>query len=76
MHVGADDVDTVFVGEGRVGAFPGRDAAAAAAQCDGRLLYPGGPEAVEEVRLAGHFSVLEVRVSKLTDIDLFSVRNL
>lgn len=38
------DVDAVFVGEGRVAAFPGGDAAAAAAEGD---LSEGGPEGAE-----------------------------
>lgn len=40
-HGGVDDVYAVLVGEGRVAAFPGCDAAAAAAEGD---LYVCGPE--------------------------------
>lgn len=40
-----DDVDAVFVGEGRVGAFPGGDAAAAASEGDLRVSGPEGAEA-------------------------------
>ncbi len=42
---GVDDVDAVFVGVGRVAAFPGCDAAAAAAQGDLRVCGPEGAEA-------------------------------
>jgi hypothetical protein len=40
-----DDVDAVLVGEGRVGAFPGGDAAAAATEGDLSVCGPEGAEA-------------------------------
>jgi hypothetical protein len=52
------NVDAVFVGVGGVGAFPGRDAAAAAPQGDGRVGDPERAEAVEEVGLAGYYGVV------------------
>lgn len=42
---GVDDVDAIFVGEGGVAAFPGGDAAAAAAEGDLCLRGPEGAEA-------------------------------
>lgn len=70
MHVGVDNVDSVGVGEGRVGAFPGGYAAAAGAQGDGSAFDPGGAEAVEEVSLAGYFAVFDVCVSEFAYVDL------
>lgn len=64
------DVDAVLVGEGRVGALPGGDAAAAVAQRQRRVGDPGGAEAVEEVGLAGDDVVVEVGVSELADVEL------
>jgi hypothetical protein len=43
---GVDDVDAIFVGEGRVAAFPGADAAAAAAEGDLSVHDPEGAEAL------------------------------
>ena len=63
MHVGIHDVDAVFVGECRVGAFPGCDTAAAVAERDGGLLYPGCAEAVEEIGFSCYFAVFEVSVA-------------
>lgn len=48
-HVRVHDVHAVLVGEGRVGALPGRDAAAAGAQLQRGPRDPAGAEAVEEI---------------------------
>jgi hypothetical protein len=66
----AVEVDAVLVLEGGVGALPGRDAAAAAAEGEGRFLDVERAEAVEEVGLSGDDGVVEVGVAKLPDVDL------
>lgn len=49
---------------------PCGNAAATTSKRYGRLLYPCRPEAVEEIGLACHLAVLEVRIAKLANIDL------
>ncbi len=63
MHVGIHDIDTVLVRERCVGSLPGCDAAAAVAQRDGGMFYPGCAEAVEEIGFACYFAVLEICVA-------------
>jgi hypothetical protein len=74
MNVGANDIDSVGVGEGGVSAFPGRDATSARTQGDGRGFYPGGSEAIEEIGFAGYFAVLNVGASEFAYIDLDEIR--
>lgn len=64
------DVDAVRVGEGRVGALPRGDAAAAGAQGEAGRLDPRRAEAVEEVGLAGDDGGVDVGVAELADVDL------
>lgn len=68
--IGVGDVDSVFVGESRVCAFPGCDAAAASAHQDLGGLDKGGTEAVEEVGLSGYGVIEEVGVAELANVDL------
>jgi hypothetical protein len=73
VHVGSDNVDSVGVGEGRVGAFPGCYAAAAGAQGDGGAFDPSSAEAVEEVGLASYFAALDVCISEFAYVDLAGI---
>lgn len=65
------DVGAVLVGEGGggVGAFPGGDAPAAAAQLERRVGDVQRAEAVEEVGLSGDDAVRHVAVAELADVD-------
>ncbi len=74
MDVGIDDVDTVFVGEGGIGPFPGGDTTTTAPEGDGGLRNPGSAEAVEEVGFSCYFAVLEVCVAEFADVNLSIVR--
>jgi hypothetical protein len=53
-HVRIYNINSIFILKCGVGALPCRDAAAAAAERNGRGLDPGGAEAVEEVGLPGY----------------------
>lgn len=64
------DVCAVGVGERGICAFPGCDAAAAAAEGKQGGLDPEGAEAVEEVSLAGYGAVVHVCVAQFADVDL------
>jgi hypothetical protein len=44
IYKGVGDVDTIFVGEGGVRSFPGRDSTTTALKLDPRVLDPSGPE--------------------------------
>lgn len=64
------DINAIVVRKGSVCAFPGGDAAAAAAETEKRGLDPEGAEAVEEVGLAGDGAVVHVRVGEFADVYL------
>ena len=70
MHIRIHDVYSVLVLKRGIGAFPGRDAAAAVPQHHRIALHPRGAEAVEEVGLARDLAVFEVGVAELADVDL------
>lgn len=70
--LGGVDVYAVLVGEGGVGALPGRDATAAVAEREGRFGDVQCPEPVQEVRLACYNDIVKVCVAQLADIDLSS----
>lgn len=59
----AVEIDAVLVGEGRVGSFPGCDAATAGPEREGGFLEIESAEAVEEVGLTGYDGVVEIGVS-------------
>ena len=63
MNIRIDDINTVFVDERGIGAFPSCNSTTAVAQGDRSGLNPGCPETVEEIRLSCHFTVLEVGVA-------------
>ena len=74
MDVGIDDVDSVGIGEGGIGAFPGCYATSAGAQGDGGGFNPSGAKTIEEVGLSGYLAVLYVCVSELANINLEIIR--
>lgn len=63
------DIDTVFVLESCVGAFPRCDTSAAAAHEEIRIFDPERTEAVEKISLACDLAFGHVAVGELADID-------
>jgi hypothetical protein len=74
VDVGIDNIDSVGIGEGGIGAFPGCYATSAGAQGDGGGFNPSGAKTIEEVGLSGYLAVLYVCVSELANINLEIIR--
>jgi hypothetical protein len=74
VDVGIDNVDSVGIGEGGIGAFPGCYSTSAGAQGDGGGFNPSGAKTIEEVGLSGYLAVLYVCVSELANINLEIIR--
>jgi hypothetical protein len=70
VNIRVNNVDSVFVLERCIGAFPGCDTATAVAECYGGLFHPCGAKSIEEIRLSCYFAVFEVGISELPDVDL------
>lgn len=64
------DIDTVVIWEGCVRAFPCGDSTATVAKLDIAGLKPSCSEAVQEVRLTGYDTVVEICAAIFTDVHL------
>jgi hypothetical protein len=63
MDIRVNDIDTVFVDERGIGAFPSCNSTTAVTEGDRSGLDPGCPETVEEIGFSCHFAVFEVGIA-------------